>query len=116
MESYFLQDIPLMFIRDCIALIGVVIIALGAVRSIYQLFVLMLHRKFEPNYIRLQFGNCVILGLEFMVGADILGSLVEPNYYNIGLLAMIVVIRTVLSYFLSLELEALTPQQREAIK
>jgi uncharacterized membrane protein len=51
-----------------------------------------------------------------MVGADIVGSLVQPDYYNLGLLAILVVIRTVLSYFLNLELAMLTPQQRQTIK
>ncbi len=77
---------------------------------------LVVHEALTTNYIRLQFGDSVILGLEFMVGADIVGSLVAPDYYNLGLLAIIVLIRTVLTYFLSLELKELTPSQRKAIK
>ena len=107
---------PLLYIREFIATIGVVVISLGAVRSVYQLFLLCVYHRFDDNYIRLQFGNSVILGLEFMVAADILGSLVAPDYYNLGMLAIIVAIRTVLSYFLSLELEALTPKQRKSLK
>lgn len=109
-------DVPLLYIREFIALIGIAVITLGAVRSVYQLFMLIFHKEFDTNQIRLQFGDSIILGLEFMVGADILGSLVAPDYYNLGLLAIIVVIRTFLSYFLRLELKGLTPQQREAIK
>lgn len=109
-------DMPLTYIRECIAAIGVIVISLGALRSVYQLFMLVFHQTFDANYIRLQFGDSVILGLEFMVGADIIGSLVDPNYYNLGLLAIIVIVRTILSYFLNLELESLTPKQRKAIK
>lgn len=65
------------------------------------------------SYIRFQLGSSVILGLEFMVGADIIGSLVNPNYYNMGILAIVVIIRTILSYFISLELERLTPEQKK---
>ncbi len=115
MDMMFL-DTPLLYIREGIATIGVVVITAGALRSIHQLYMLVFHQKFDASYIRLQFGNSVILGLEFMVGADILGSLVAPDYYKLGLLAIIVVIRTILSYFLNLELRALTPKQREAIK
>lgn len=75
-----------------------------------------MYGTFNANYVRLQFGNSVILGLEFMVGADIIGSLVAPDYYNLGLLAIIVLVRTILSYFLNIELEALTPRQRQSIK
>jgi len=106
----------LLYIRGFIAAIGVFVIVVGALRSVYQLYLFFKKEKFNTDYIRLQFGNSVILGLEFLVGADIVGSLVEPDYYNLGLLAIIVLIRTVLSYFLNLELRALSPQQRSEIK
>lgn len=110
------SDEILLYIKDIIALIGVVVIAVGALRSLYQMAMLIFYKKFSANYIRLQFGNSVILGLEFMVGGDIIGSLVKPDYYNLGLLAIIVIIRTILSYFLNLELAALTPEQQEGLK
>lgn len=109
-------DPILLYIREFILLIGVIVISAGAIRSVRQFFLLATKHKIDANYIRLQFGNSVILGLEFMVGADIIGSLVAPDYYNLGLLAIIVVIRTILSYFLSMELSGLTPQQRQALK
>jgi uncharacterized membrane protein len=111
-----LTDQMLTMIRDAIAAIGVFVICVGGVRGLYQLFMLYVYEKFDTAYIRLQFGDSVILGLEFMVGADIIGSLVEPDYYNLGLLGIIVVIRTVLSFFLNYELQTLSPMQRKAIK
>ena len=111
----FLDDV-LLYIKEAIAAIGVLVIAVGAVRSVYQLLILVLYKSFSANYIRLQFGNSVVLGLEFMVAGDIIGSLVKPDYYSLGLLAIIVAIRTVLSFFLNLELAALTPQQQQALK
>ncbi len=111
----FLDEV-LLYLKDFIAGIGVIVIAIGAIRSIYQLYFQAINKDFDTNAIRLQFGNSVILGLEFMVGGDIIGSLVQPDYYNLGLLAILVVIRTILSYFLNKELEALTPQQRQALK
>jgi len=93
-------------IRDAIGLIGVLVICLGAIRAAYQYGMYYLSNKFDANDIRLMFGDSIILGLEFMMGADIIGSLVAPDYYNLGLLAIIVLIRTVLSYFLSRELQA----------
>ena len=117
-ENYemILSDIFLIYIKDFIALIGVAVITFGAISSVYQLLMSMIYKKFSANYIRLQFGRSVTLGLEFMVAGDIIGSLVKPNYYNVGLLAIIVMIRTVLSYFLNKELEALTPEQRHSFR
>lgn len=106
-------DTPLLYIREYIALLGVAVITAGAVRSLYQLYVLLVYRSYDLSIIRLQFGRCVLLGLEFMVGADIIGSLVAPDYYNLGMLAIIVLVRTVLSYFLHYDLEAITPSQRK---
>jgi len=109
-------DSFLLYIKEGISLIGVAVIIIGTLHSLYQLARFILHKQFDPNYIRLQFGNSVILGLEFMVGADIVGSLIKPDYYNLGLLAILVLIRTILSYFLNLELSTLPPQQRQALK
>lgn len=103
------------YIRGAIGALGVFVICLGALRSLNQFYMLLFYDMYNDNYIRLQFGNSVILGLEFMVGADIIGSLVAPDYYNLGLLAIIVIIRTILSYFLSKELQNLTPGQRENV-
>lgn len=100
-------DTFLLFIKQCISIIGVVVITLGAVYSVYQLFTLAFHH-FNINDIRLGFGRSVMLGLDFIVGADIIGSLVEPNYYNLGLLALLVFIRITLSFFLNRELEQLS--------
>ena len=109
-------DKILLYIKEFISIIGVFVITLGAIRSIYQLIMLLIHKRFNSNYIRLQFGDSVILGLEFMVGADIVGSLVQPDYYNLGLLAILVLIRTILSFFLNMELAALSPKQKHEMK
>ncbi len=115
MEMLFVDE-WLLYIREFIAMIGVVVIVGGAVRSLYHLFMIALKRERDTSFIRLEFGNSIILGLEFMVGADIIGSLVAPDYYNVGLLAIIVLVRTILSYFLNLELQSLTPQQRHSMR
>lgn len=108
-------DTALLNIRTGINVIGITVITVAAVRSIGQLVHMAIHRNVSPNSIRLQFGNAVILGMEFMVGADLIGSLANPDYYNLGLLAILVLIRTVLSYFLSRELEALSRKERKAL-
>ena len=46
-----------------------------------------------------------MLGLEIQPGADILGTAVVPTFEEAQLLPAIVVLRTVLNYFLSKELE-----------
>jgi uncharacterized membrane protein len=68
-------------------------------------------RKYTNLELRLFLGRYLVLGLEFQLGADILGTAVTPTFEEVELLAAIVVIRTVLNYFLQKELE----QEREQV-
>jgi uncharacterized membrane protein len=54
-------------------------------------------------------GHSLSLALEFLIGADILRTAISPTWQDIGLLAAIVGIRTVLNFFLSKELKQETP-------
>ena len=54
----------------------------------------------------------ILLGLEFLVAGDIIRTVaVEPTLQNVGVLAVIVLIRTVLSMSLQLEIEGRWPWQ-----
>ena len=48
------------------------------------------------------------LGLEFIVAADLIGTTTAPDYYSVGIVASIVLIRTVLSYTLNKEITSLS--------
>jgi uncharacterized membrane protein len=47
----------------------------------------------------------LLLGLEFELAADIIGSVISPTWKDIGELGAIAVIRTFLNYFLEKDLE-----------
>jgi uncharacterized membrane protein len=58
-------------------------------------------------------GSAILLGLEFLVAADIIRSVgISPTFESIGVLAGIVLIRTFLSFTLELEIEGRWPWQR----
>ena len=55
------------------------------------------------------------LGLEFLVGKDIIETIIQPSFESLTLLAFIIVIRTAIAYILSWELrEAITEIKEEA--
>jgi uncharacterized membrane protein len=54
---------------------------------------------------RQKLGSYLILGLEFFIAADIIRTITRPDWNDIGMLAAIVALRTVLSYFLGQELK-----------
>ena len=67
---------------------------------------------FAPAYkaYRRNLGRGILLGLEFLVIGDIIGTVaVEPSFQNLGVLALIVLIRTFLSFSLEVEIEGRLP-------
>lgn len=58
----------------------------------------------EDPTIRQELGSHLLLGLEIFIAADVISSVASPSWDKVGLLAAIVGIRTVLSYFLTLEM------------
>jgi uncharacterized membrane protein len=67
---------------------------------------------FAPAYkaYRRNLGRGILLGLEFLVIGDIIGTVaVEPSFSNLGVLALIVLIRTFLSFSLEVEIEGRLP-------
>lgn len=62
---------------------------------------------------RSNLGRGILLGLELLVGADIISTITAPlTFSSVGLLAGIVVIRTFLSFSLETEIEGCWPWQR----
>ena len=105
----------LLFIQRSISFIGVLIILSGILLAIGQyLHSIFTHAVINKgsriNAIRLNLGRILILGLEFIVAADLIGTTTTPDYYAVGLLAIIVIIRTLLSFSLNRELMALSKE------
>ncbi|HEX7089971.1 MAG TPA: DUF1622 domain-containing protein [Longimicrobiales bacterium] len=62
---------------------------------------------------RVGLGRSILLGLEFLVAADIIRTVaIEPSFRSVGVLAIIVLIRTFLSFALSAEIEGRLPWRR----
>jgi len=59
----------------------------------------------ESEAIRQQLGAHLLLGLEIFIAADIISSVVSPSWDKVGILAAIVAVRTVLSFFLRREVQ-----------
>ena len=69
------------------------------------LFQKMPKEKLSEERLRIELGFALSLALEFELGADILKTAIAPNWQAIGTVASIIVLRTVLNYFLQKELE-----------
>lgn len=103
----------LVFVQHTVSTIGILIIISGVFYALSQYLYFIFTRQVVSdgshiNSIRLTLGRVLILGLEFIVAADLIGTTTTPDYYEVGLLAIIVVIRTVLSFSINRELMAIS--------
>jgi uncharacterized membrane protein len=90
---------------------GVVIVGFGAAQAfVGSLGSLMADAPAMPRRKRVwtSFAMWLLLGLEFELAADIIRSAVAPTWNDIGQLAAIAVIRTLLNYFLAHDIEEAT--------
>lgn len=63
--------------------------------------------------LRESFGGVLLLGLEILVAADLIRTVaVSPTLENVGVLGLIVLIRTFLSFSLQIEIEGVPPWRR----
>src|SRR4051812_27516952 len=87
--------------------IAAILIAYGAIDAVAKVVrhVLLRHAAIGwRKEVFVGFGVWLLLGLQFALAADILGSLISPTWNDVGQLAAIAVIRTFLNYFLEKDL------------
>lgn len=108
----------LIFIKHLMTLFGSLVILGGSIFVACQfIYRFILSRHFELlnfDLARLGLTRSIILGLEFIIAADVIQTTTTPDYYAVGILASIALIRAFLSYSLNKDLTTLT--QREQIE
>jgi len=91
-----------------ISSIGALVAVWGVVETVIGFVSLKVRRQGADEiamseFLRQKLGAHLLLGLEIFIAADVISSVVSPTWNKVGLLAAIVGIRTVLSYFLRME-------------
>jgi uncharacterized membrane protein len=98
---------------------GIAAIVIGAIAST-SFFVrrLATGHSFNASYpaFRRDLGRSILLGLELLVAADIVGTVVvDPTFANLGVLGIIVAIRIALSFALEVEINGHWPWKQAEI-
>ena len=94
-----------------ISICGTVTILIGAVIAIYRY---VLYRVIDAvagtnlNTIRLDLARTIILGLEFFIASDVIETTITPDFQALGILCVLVVIRTLLNFSLHKEIKDLS--------
>jgi uncharacterized membrane protein len=86
-----------------------VVITRGTVRYLFHLEKPGAYEKYKH-----QLGKTLLLGLEFLVAGDVVRTVaLEPTMNNVGVLGLLVVIRTFLGWSLTVEIEGRWPWQAQ---
>jgi uncharacterized membrane protein len=94
---------------------GIGIITIGVIAASAQFLIGLRQQAFDEAYVlyRRRLGQAILLGLELLVAADIIGTVaVEPTLTSVSVLGLIVLVRTFLSMALEIEMEGRLPWRR----
>jgi len=90
-------------------IVGALIIMWGIILSLSEFLKKEISKKQESiqlnETVRIKLGSYLVLALEFFIAGDIVKTIITPTWESLGILGAIVVIRTVLSYFLTKDLK-----------
>ncbi|MGP1522025.1 DUF1622 domain-containing protein [Treponema sp.] len=109
----------LKYIEVIISVVSVLIVVYGTVSALAALLkteFLRVKSKYsiqQLRVIRADLGTYLLLALEVLIAADIIKSIIEPDLIDLGILAGIVTIRTVLSVFLNKEIQEIDKERSE---
>jgi uncharacterized membrane protein len=101
-----------------IEVLAVAIILIAIVHGTLR-YLIRVNQKVSDAYqqLRAQLGKALLLGLEFLVAADIVRTVaLEPSLQNVLILGLLVMIRTFLSWSLVVEIEGRWPWRRKGAR
>ena len=95
--------------------VGIAVLVFGFFIGVYLAMRDLLRGQRGGAYsmIRTYFGQSILLGLEILVAADLIRTVVvDPTMQNLEVLGLLVLIRTFLSFSLEIEIEGIAPWRR----
>ncbi|MFT4038317.1 MAG: DUF1622 domain-containing protein [Thermomicrobiales bacterium] len=103
-------------ISEIIDYAGVTVIAVGAavaiIRLIRDLVAPATSREVAYTNVRAFLGRSLLLGLELLVAGDVIKTVaVEPTLESVSVLALLVIVRTILSISIDIEVDGRFPWQ-----
>ena len=102
-----------LWLKLAVELVGVIVIGAGCVATVLALVQRWGDGPAAYAGVRLLLARYLALGLEFQLAADILVTAVAPSWEEIGKLAAIAAIRTLLNFFLSREMKEERAEEQE---
>jgi uncharacterized membrane protein len=101
-----------------IEIVGIFAIVIAVLTAGFFFFRNLRRQDFNRTYsdLREHVGRGILIGLEFLVAADIIGTVaVDPTLENLSVLGLVVLIRTFLSFAIEAEIHGRWPWQAASI-
>ena len=96
-------------------LAGVAVLVIGSLLALVTYLIAFFRQRDAPiafHDLRQKVGKSILLGLELLVAADIIRSVaIDPTFASVGVLGLIVAVRTFLSWSLEVEINGKWPWQ-----
>ena len=96
-------------------LAGVAVLVIGVLQALVTYLITFFRQRDAPiayHDLRQKVGKSILLGLELLVAADIIRSVaIDPTFASVGVLGLIVAVRTFLSWSLEVEINEKWPWQ-----
>ena len=106
--EYFIENIA-HIVTYTLEMIGIVVIAVGAFRSIIKQCINYIKKK--DSNIKIDLGNWLARGLEFKMGAEIIKTVVARDLNELAILGVIIGLRAVLALLIHWEIKTEMKEQ-----
>jgi|UPI000378AEB9 uncharacterized membrane protein len=99
--------------------VGIAIVLWGAAEGLIKLltrFRCLFNKAILPlpiSRIRLAIGEKIALGLDFFLAGDIIQTIIIPSWQSLAILGGIVIIRTVIAFFLNRDIKEFAAESNE---
>lgn len=107
----------LFVVKHMLTLFGSLVILGGSIFVIFQFLYRLVHSRHQQvlnfDLARLGLTRSIVLGLEFIIAADVIQTTTTPDYYAVGILAAVALIRAFLNYSLNKDLANISQREQE---
>ena len=112
MEAFIYVEMIISIISVAVVIYGVIIALIALLKTEFLRF----KNKYSilrVRVIRADLGTYLLLSLELLIAADVIKTILEPGLQELIILAGVVLLRTILSFFLNKEIQEIDKERIE---
>ena len=100
------------FVVYSLEFVGIVIIVVGSVKALIQICQKV--TKKQPTNVMISLGKALSLSLEFKMGAEIINTVIIRDLQELGVLAIVIIIRALLAVLIHWEMKVGRDDEEES--